>query len=39
LPITITTPHGCDLKERTDRERLIGDKYLPRWGLVVPYAG
>ena len=34
LPVTITMPHGCDLKERTDRERLIGEKYLRLWGLV-----
>ena len=33
LPITITMPHGCDLKDRTPRERMIGDKYLTRWGL------
>jgi len=35
LPVNITMPHGCDLKERTERERLIGDKYLRRWGLLV----
>jgi hypothetical protein len=34
LPVTITVPHGCDLKERTERERLIGSKYLVRWGLL-----
>lgn len=34
LPVTITIPHGCDLKERTERERLIGGKYLKRWGLL-----
>ena len=33
LPVTITTPHGCDLKDRLARERLVGEKYLPRWGL------
>ncbi len=34
LPLTITKPHGCDLKDRTERERLIGDKYLRRWGIL-----
>ncbi len=34
LPLTITMPHGCDLKDRTEDERLIGSRYLSRWGLV-----
>ena len=34
LPLTVTMPHGCDLKERTERERLVGEKYLQRWLLV-----
>jgi hypothetical protein len=34
LPLTVTMPHGCDLKDRTDRERIIGDKYLANWQLV-----
>jgi hypothetical protein len=34
LPLTITMPHGCDLKDRTERERMIGDKYLRRWSIV-----
>lgn len=34
LPVTITVPHGSDLKDRTERERLIGSKYLKRWGLL-----
>lgn len=34
LPVTITMPHGCDLKERTDRERLIAGRYLEEWGLL-----
>ncbi len=34
LPLTITMPHGCDLKDRTERERMIGEKYLGRWGIV-----
>ena len=34
LPVTITMPVGCDLKERTDRERMVGEKYLRRWHLL-----
>lgn len=33
LPITIPMPHKCDLKDCTPRERMVGDKYLVRWGL------
>ena len=35
LPVTISMPRGCDLKDRTERERLIGTKYLRRWGLLL----
>ena len=34
LPLTITMPHGCNLKDQTEEERMIGDKYLRRWGIV-----
>ena len=34
LPLTITMPHGSDLKDRTDRERIVGEKYLRRWGIL-----
>lgn len=34
LPLTITKPHGCDLKDRTERERKIGEKYLRCWGFL-----
>ncbi len=34
LPVTITMPKGCDLKDRTERERLIGEKYMRRWKLL-----
>jgi len=34
LPLTITMPHGCDLKERGDGERVVGEKYLRRWGIL-----
>lgn len=33
LPVKITWPNGCDLKSRTEKERLIGEKYLKRWGI------
>lgn len=34
LPVKITMPNRCDLKSRTEKERLIGDKYLARWKLI-----
>jgi hypothetical protein len=34
LPLNISMPTGCDLKERNERERLIGEKYLRRWSLL-----
>jgi hypothetical protein len=34
LPLTITMPHACDLKERTERERIVGSKYLRKWGIL-----
>lgn len=34
LTLTVTMPHGCDLKDMTPRERLIGEKYLRRWGIL-----
>jgi hypothetical protein len=34
LPLTITMPHGCDLKDRTERERIVGHKYLRKWGIL-----
>lgn len=35
LPLTITYPHGCNLKDQTEAEQLIGEKYLRRWGILV----
>ena len=35
LALTITWPHGCDLKDRTASEQMIGEKYLRRWGVLV----
>jgi hypothetical protein len=34
LNLNISLPRGCDLKDRTEAERMIGEKYLRRWGLV-----
>lgn len=34
LPVTITLPHGCNLKDRTERERLIGERYLRHWRIL-----
>jgi len=34
LPLTITIPHGCNLKDQTEREQLIGEGYLRRWGIL-----
>lgn len=34
MPLAITMPHGCDLKDRTDRERIVGNKYLRNWGIL-----
>jgi hypothetical protein len=34
LPVELTEPHGCNLRDRSDHERLIGEKYLRLWGLV-----
>lgn len=35
LPLTITYPHGCNLKDQTEAEQLIGEKYLRRWGILI----
>ena len=34
LHVKITDPNGCDLKDRTEQDKLIGNKYLERWGLM-----
>ena len=34
IPVKISYPNHCDLKSRTEKERLIGDKYLKKWGLL-----
>ncbi len=34
LHVKIREPNGCDLKSKSQKEKLIGDKYLEKWGLV-----
>jgi hypothetical protein len=34
LPILITHPHKSNIKDRVEIERVVANKYLPRWGLV-----
>jgi len=38
LTLTVTMPHGCNLKDMTAQERLIGEKYLRRWGILTDTA-
>lgn len=38
LTLTVTMPHGCNLKGMTPHERLIGEKYLRRWGILTDSA-
>ena len=33
LNLTITVPHGCNLKSMTAGDRLVGEKYLREWGI------
>ena len=34
IHVNITDPNGCDLKDRTEKEKIIGDRYLEKWGIV-----
>jgi hypothetical protein len=34
LPVTVKMPHGCDLRDQTEPERIVGEKYLLRWGIL-----
>ena len=34
LQVELKEPHGCNLRDRSDLERLVGEKYLKRWDLV-----
>jgi hypothetical protein len=38
LTLTVTMPHGCNLKDMTAQERLIGKKYLRHWGILTDTA-
>lgn len=33
ISIRLRHPNGCDLTEKTAKERLLGHKYLTRWGI------
>ncbi|MBF0589168.1 MAG: hypothetical protein HQL53_08575 [Magnetococcales bacterium] len=34
IPVKLSMPNGCNLKSKSEKERLICEKYLPLWGLV-----
>jgi len=34
MHVKIREPNGCDLKSKSQKEKLIGDKYLDQWELV-----
>ena len=34
LVVKLRHPNGCDLKDKTDKERKLGEKYLRRWGIL-----
>lgn len=34
LNLTITVPHGCNLRGMTPAEQLVGEKYLRDWGIL-----
>lgn len=34
LTVKIGMPHRCNLKSRSEEERVVGERYLQRWGLV-----
>ena len=33
ISVRLRHPNGCDLTEKTAKERLLGNKYLRRWGI------
>lgn len=35
LTFSVTYPNGCDLKSKREEHRLLGEKYLKRWGICV----
>lgn len=34
VPVRLSLPNGCNLKSRTEKERLVCEKYLSHWKLV-----
>ncbi|MEI8396805.1 MAG: hypothetical protein WCF85_18885 [Rhodospirillaceae bacterium] len=34
VAVKLRHPNGCDLKDKTDKERKLGEKYLRRWGVL-----
>lgn len=34
FPVELAVPHRCNLRDRSEHERLIGEKYLRKWGLI-----
>lgn len=34
VAIKLRHPNGCDLKDKTEKERKLGEKYLKRWGIL-----
>ena len=35
LTFNVTFPNGCNLKSKRDDQRLLGEKYLKRWGIDI----
>lgn len=35
ISLKVTEPNGCDLKDRTELEQLLGNKYLRRWEILI----
>lgn len=34
IGIKLVHPNGCNLKDKSERERLLAEKYLKRWGII-----
>ncbi len=34
VAVKLRHPNGCDLKDKTDKERKLGEKYLRLWGVL-----
>jgi len=37
ISIKLRHPNGCDLKDKTEKERKIGEKYLRRWEILTEH--